>query len=160
MQGRIVAFISSTILVGLTFQGCEYYPLKSDPDYRFFQIRVNSVSVVSPLRVVRPGRGEVTWLVPRKSPLAVDDTMRVAFYGWIGHDGCHESSHIDTTRIDLVGYRVKVWSWARMHGGCVDIVMEIRSVLDIYPPLRIGTWIFLVSQPDGSVLRKEVVVQR
>ena len=47
-----------------------------------------------------------------------------------------------------------------MHGGCVDIVMEIRSVLDIYPPLRIGTWIFLVSQPDGSVLRKEVVVQR
>ena len=159
MKGRTAASVSLTILVNLTCLACDYYPLKSDRDFRYFQIKVDSVSVVSPLRVVRPGYGEVTWWLPSKSPLAVTDTLGVQFHGWPGPDGCHESSRIDTTRIDLVGYRVKVWSKARMYGGCVDIVMGLRHVLDIYPPLRIGTWIFLVSQPDGSVLRKEVVVQ-
>ena len=109
MQNRFVAFISLTILVGLASQNCEYYPLKTNLDYRYFQIKVNNVSVVSPVKVLVPDSGEQTRLMPRTSPFAVTDTMRVRFQGWVGHNGCHEFSHFDTTRIDLVGYKVSVW---------------------------------------------------
>ena len=43
------------------------------------------------------------------SPLSVVDTMRVLFYGGIGPNLCYRFSHFDTTRIDLVGYKVSLW---------------------------------------------------
>ena len=86
--------------------------------------------------------------------------MNVGFLGGIGPYGCPVFSHFDTTRIDLVGYKVSVWG-RRYTGICPLALSEMRGYppLVIYPPLRVGTWIFLVSQPDGSVLRKEVVVR-
>ena len=160
MQNRFVAFISLTILVGLASQNCEYYPLKTNLDYRYFQIKVNNVSVMSPVKVLVPDSGEQTRLMPTTSPLVVTDTMRVRFQGWVGHNGCHEFSHFDATRIDLVGYKISIWGRVWSYDICTDNMVELHHTFEIYPPLRIGTWIFLVSQPDGSVLRKEVVVQQ
>ncbi len=159
MKGRTAASVSLTIVVNLTCLACDYYPLKSDRDFRYFQIKVDSVSVVSPLRVVRPGYGEVTWWLPSKSPLTVTDTLRVQFHGWIGPNGCHQFSHFDVTKIDMAGYKVSVWGKEQSGVGCFQLLIVLRHVLEIYPPLRKGTWILLVSQPDGSVLRKEVVAR-
>ena len=160
MQKKIAVFVSLTVLMGLTCLGCDYYPLKSDPDVRDFQIKVDSVAVLSPLRVFEPGHGEYIRRVPTTSPLAVSDTMRIGFYAPLGPTLCYVFSHFDTTRIDLVGYKVSVWG-RRYTGICPLAVSDMRGYppLVIYPPLRVGTWIFLVSQPDGSVLRKEVVVR-
>ena len=132
------------VLVSLTFLmvSCGLNPFNSDkpdPDDRFYQIHVDSLTVASPLRV--------------------SDTMRVRFHGWEGY-GCKGFSHIDVTRIDLVGYKVSLWG--KDSGGDVcpgDVRYMSRILLEFYPPLRVGTWIFLVSQPDGSVLRKEAVVR-
>ena len=133
------------VLVSLTFLmvSCGLNPFNSDkpdPDGRFYQIHVDSLTVASPLRV--------------------SDTMRVRFHGWAG-SGCRLFSHIDTTRIDLVGYKVSVWG--RDSGGTIcpgtERYLNNRILLEFYPPLRVGTWIFLVSQPSGSVLRKEAVVR-
>ena len=162
MQGKVAVFVSLTVLVGLTCLGCNYYPLKSDPDFRYNQIKVDSVAVLSPLKVIEPGYGEFIRLVPTTSPLAVSDTMRIGFYGWVGPTGGYGFSHFDTTRIDLVGYKVSVWGKDDLRSSIRPLrVLRMRGSppLLIYPPLRVGTWIFLVSQPDGSVLRKEVVVR-
>ena len=166
MQKKIAVFVSLTVLVGLTCLGCDY-PFKSDPDSRYFQIKVDSVAVMSPfkvdsppLTVFVPGHGEYIRRVPTTSPLAVTDTMRVGFYSVIGDALCI-FSHFDTTRIDLVGYKVSVWG-KKLRGGIRPLIwseMRGHPPLEFYPPLRVGTWIFLVSQPDGSVLRKEVVVR-
>ena len=127
---------------------------------RFYQILVDSVTVGSPLRVFDPPQGTLRTLL--KSPLAVSDIMHVRFYGGIGPNLCHGFSHIDTTRIDLVGYKVSLWGKQNLRSPvCPGIVSELYPewnrdhILEFYPPLRVGTWIFLVSQPDGSVLRKE-----
>ena len=149
------------VLVSLTFLmvSCGLNPFNSDkpdPDDRFYQIKVDSVTVGSPLRVFDPLQGFRTLL---KSPLAVSDTMYVRFYGWEG-SGCKAFSHIDTTRIDLIGYKMSLWG--KDSGGTICPGTERymnRILLEFYPPLRVGTWIFLVSQPDGSVLRKEAVVR-
>ncbi len=159
------------VLVSLTFLmvSCGLNPFNSDkpdPAYRIYQIHVDSVSVGSPLRVFDPLRGTFrTLLVKTTSPLAVSDTMHVRFYGGEG-SGCGMFSHIDTTRIDLVGYKVSLWGKHNLHAGpCPGIVRYLNPewnrdhILEFYPPLRVGTWIFLVSQPDGSVLRKEAVVR-
>ena len=131
---------------------------KPDPDDRFYQIHVDSVSVGSPLRVFDLRGTFRTLLVKTTSPLAVSDTMNVRFYGWEGAD-CEVFSHIDTTRIDLVGYKVSLWGRQIPSDVCPGEVRYLdRTLLEFYPPLRVGTWIFLVSQPDGSVLRKEAVV--
>ena len=153
------------VLVSLTFLmvSCGLNPFNSDkpdPDDRFYQIHVDSVSVGSPLRVLDPH----TFRTLLKSSLAVSDTMYVRFYGWEG-SGCEGFSHIDVTRIDLfkynlVGYKVSLWG--KDSGGDVcpgDVSYMSRILLEFYPPLRVGKWIFLVSQPDGSVLRKEAVVR-
>lgn len=155
--------------MGLSCLGCDYYPFKSDPpDSPYFQIKVDSLTVLSrfkvdspPLTVLVPGHGKYIRRVPTTSPLAASDTMRVGFYAAIGPDRCHLFSHFDTTRINLVGYKVSVWG-RRYTGICPLEVSDMRGYppLEFYPPLRAGTWIFLVSQPDGSVLRKEVVVRR
>ena len=98
MQKKIAVFVSLTVLMGLTCLGCDYYPLKpAPPDVRDFQIKVDSVAVVSPLRVFEPGYGEYIRLVPTTSPLAASDTMRILFYGEIGPDGCYTFSHFDTS---------------------------------------------------------------
>lgn len=46
--------------------------------------------------------------------------------------------------------------------ACLFMVAEMRGYppLVFYPPLRIGTWSFFVRQPNGAVLRREVVVRR
>ena len=134
------------VLVSLTFlmMSCGLdNPFKSDR-YRTYQIKVDSLTVAS--------------------PLAVSDTMRVGFHAWTGNGGrCSGFSHIDTTRIDLVGYKVSVWGKQDLRRDifCPSGVprMDNLILLEFYPPLRDGTWIFLVSQPDGSVLRKEAVVR-
>ena len=157
------------VLVSLTFLmvSCGLNPFNSDkpdPDDRFYQILVDSVTVGSPLRVFDPPQGTLRTLL--KSPLAVSDIMHVRFYGGIGPNLCHGFSHIDTTRIDLVGYKVSLWGKQNLRSPvCPGIVSELYPewnrdhILEFYPPLRVGTWIFLVSQPDGSVLRKEAVVR-
>ena len=163
MRRKIPVFVSLTFLM----VSCGLNPFNSDkpdPDDRYFQIKVDSVAVASPLRVFDPFQGGFGRLVGTASPLSVVDTMRVLFYGGIGPGLCHGFSHFDTTRIDLVGYKVSVWG--RHSGGtiCPGEVSELApnlggDILEFYPPLRVGTWIFLVSQPDGSVLRKEAVVR-
>ena len=163
------------VLVSLTFLmvSCGLNPFNSDkpdPDDRIYQIHVDSVSVGSPLRVFDPLQGTFrTLLVKTTSPLAVSDTMHVRFYGGVG-SGCEVFSHIDTTRIDLfkynlVGYKVSLWGIEIPSDVCPGTVRYLNPewnrdhILEFYPPLRVGTWIFLVSQPDGSVLRKEAVVR-
>ena len=157
------------VLVSLTFlmMSCGLNPFNSDkpdPAYRIYQILVDSVTVGSPLRVFDPPQGTLRTLL--KSPLAVSDIMHVRFYGGIGPNLCHGFSHIDTTRIDLVGYKVSLWGKQNLRSPvCPGEVSELSPewnrdhILEFYPPLRVGTWIFLVSQPDGSVLRKETVVR-
>ena len=166
MRRKIPVFVLLIFLM----VSCGLNPFNSDPDYRIFQIHVDSVAVASPLRVFDPMRGEFGerhgYLVGTASPLAVSDTMRVLFYGGIGPNLCYRFSHFDTTRIDLVGYKVSLWGEQPL--GDPICPLEVRDlepelggdeVLELYPPLRVGTWIFLVSQPDGSVLRKEAVVR-
>lgn len=81
----------------------------------------------------------------------------------IGPNGCYDFSHFDTTRVDS-GYRVGVWGIedTRPDIVCTMQIMELRGwpPLVFYPPLRVGTWVYHVSQPNGSVLRKEIVVER
>ena len=157
------------VLVSLTFLmvSCGLNPFNSDkpdPADRIYQIHVDSVSVGSPLRVFDLRGTFRTLLVKTTSPLAVSDTMHVRFYGWEG-SGCEVFSHIDTTRIDLVGYKVSLWGRQIPSDVCPGEVRYLNPewnrdhILEFYPPLRVGTWIFLVSQPDGSVLRKEAVVR-
>ena len=40
MQKKIAVFVSLTVLMGLTCLGCDYYPLKSDPDVRYYQLKM------------------------------------------------------------------------------------------------------------------------
>ena len=139
MRRKIPVFVSLTFLM----VSCGLNPFNSDkpdPDDRFYQIKVDSVTVASPLRV--------------------SDTMHVRFHGWAG-SGCSTFSHIDVTRIDLVGYKVSLWGKHNRHAGpCPGTERYLnRILLEFYPLLRVGTWIFLVSQPDGSILRKEAVVR-
>ena len=147
------------VLVSLIFLmvSCGLNPFNSDPDDRIFQITVDSLTVAS--------------------PLAVSDTMNVRFHGVIG-TSCETFSHFDVTRIDLfrynqVRYIVSVWGKNGYIVGTGGLLIDVgrpcpgekviylnqNHNLTFYPPLRVGTWIFLVSQPDGSVLRKEVVVR-
>ena len=164
MRRKFAVLASLAALTGLTSMGCDYYPLSSNRDYRFFQIKVTGVAAMAHQTIHEPGLGQVTRLVPTTLPLAVTDTMRIGFYAVIGGDSRYEYSHLDTTSFEFAGYRVRLW-------GKQDIRPDIiyrPSVEEMYgypllvfePPLRVGTWIFLVSQPDGSVLRKEVVVQQ
>ena len=167
MRGK-VSVVSLTALMGLSCSGCGNL-FKSDPDdYRTFQIHVDSVAVASPLRV----RGQDPWmrnflfLVRTTSPLAVTDTMRILFYGGLGGNTCYRFSHFDVKRIDQFGYNVSVWG-KELRGdiACFELSTRLvpqwgrEGVLELHPPLRVGTWIFLVSQPDGSILRKEAVVE-
>ena len=154
------------VLLAFLMVSCGLNPFNSDPDYRTFQIKVDSVAVASPLRVFDPFQHGFGRLVGTASPLAVSDTMRVLFYGGIGPSLCYTFTHFDTTRIDLVGYKVSLWGKHPLGDPpCPGEVSALipglgGDILEIYPPLRVGTWIFLVSQPDGSVLRKEAVVRR
>lgn len=165
MWGRIGAFISLTVLAGLAFQSCDFYPLKSDPRLRYFQIKVDRVAYASKISSFTIPGSEIRHFrpAPSTSPLAATDTMRVLFYGDIGPDGCYDFSHFDTTSVDS-GYGVSVWGIQETSPDilCTMEVMELRGwpPLVFYPPLRVGTWVFRVSQPDGSVLRKEIVVER
>ena len=135
-----------------------------NPYHRLYRIQVDSVAYASRLSSFTFQGSEIRHFrpVPTTSPLAVTDTMRVLFYGGIGPDGCYDFSHFDTTRVDS-GYRVRVWGIEDTSPdiACIMAIMELHGwpPLEFYPPLRLGTWIFLVSQPDDSVLRKEVVVQ-
>ncbi len=79
MQKKISVFVSLTVLMGLTCLGCDYYPLKSDPDVRDFQIKVDSVAVLSLSR--GSGHGEFIRLQPTTSPLAVTDTHERRIFG-------------------------------------------------------------------------------
>ena len=87
MQGKIVVFVSLAVLMGLSCLGCDYYPFKPDPpDFQIFQLHIDSLTVTS--------------------PLAASDTMRVGYYTSI--DLCSGLVYVDTTRIDLVGYKLGV----------------------------------------------------
>ena len=157
MAGKVATLVTLTILAGLSGTGCDY-PSGSDPVFRPYLIKVDSLTVTA-----RYGANDT------RAPLAVSDTMWVHFFGSIGPQGnyefsrCHEFSHIDTTRIDPIGYRVRVWGKEdiRPNRGCAAPALRMRGtlVLEFLPPLRVGAWVFLVSQPDGSVLRKEAVIQ-
>lgn len=83
MRGRIGAFVSLTVLAGLAIQGCDFYPLKPDPKYRYFLIKVDSVAYASKMSSFTFQGSEILHFrpVPTTSPLAVTDTMRVLFYG-------------------------------------------------------------------------------
>ena len=78
-----------------------------------------------------------------------------------GGGSCATFSHFDTAGNDLAGYKVSVWGKQdiRPDRVCPTALSELNHTLEFYPPLRDGTWIFLVFQPDGSVLRKEAVVR-
>lgn len=155
MWGK-ASVVSLAALMGLSCWGCGN-PFKSDADdYRIFQLGVDSVAVASPLR------DEYGRLVGTTSPLGVPDTMRILFYGVINSFCPGSFSHFDTTRIEHVGYRVSVWGKERLRPGidCPSYRNFLGpAVLVFRPPLRPDTWIFLVSQPDGSILRKEAVVR-
>lgn len=165
MLGRIEAFVYLTVLVGLAIHGCDFYPLKPDPKYRYFEVKVDSVAYASKVSSFTFQGSEIRHFrpVPTTSPLATTDTMRVLFYGGIGPNGCYDFSHFDTTSVDS-GYRVGVWGIEDTSPGvvCTMELVELRGwpPLVFYPPLRVGTWVFRVSQPDGSVLRKEIVVEQ
>ena len=162
MWGK-ASVVSLTALMGLSCLGCDN-PFKSD--YRTFQIRVDSVAVASPLRV-RGQYGPGSFLVGTTSPLEVPDTMRILFYGLIGNNSCYMFSHFDVKRIDQFSYNVSLWGRKDLREDifCFEAVNKLKpqtgrqGVLELHPPLRLGTWTFLVSQPDGSILRKEAVVE-
>ena len=64
MQKKIAVFILLTVLMGLTCLGCDYYPLKSDPpDSPYFQIKVDTLTVMSPFKHVSTTR-EADHLLP------------------------------------------------------------------------------------------------
>ena len=66
MRRKIPALVSLAFLM----VSCGLNPFKSNPDYRYFQIKVDSVSVASPLRVFDPFQGGFGRLVGTASPLS------------------------------------------------------------------------------------------
>jgi len=128
----VVFFI--VVLISISLASC----LKSDIEFEYFKVRVDSLSV--------------------PSSISHKDTLNIQLYGTIGSDGCHSFSHFEAER-DTFELKLTVW-WKRYvkAGACPTIMIYLDTVYSIFP-LYPGSFYIEIQQPDDSTLNDTVNIE-
>ena len=94
------------------------------------------------------------------SVVAANDTLTARLYGKIGPDGCWRLAGIDrqanSATLDVTFHGEHV---VRSGYACTAMPVALNQVEIVAPPLG-SPFAIAVHQPDGSVLRRVITVQR
>jgi len=128
----VVFFI--VVLISISLASC----LKSDIEFEYFKVRVDSLSV--------------------PSSISHEDTLNIQLYGTIGSDGCHSFSHFEAER-DTFELKLTVWGKRYVKAGsCPTIMIYLDTVYSIFP-LYPGSFYIKIQQPDDSTLNDTVNIE-
>jgi hypothetical protein len=125
----------SIVLLFLHIRGLAELPLQQP---RVFVVPVDSIQVPNTLRM--------------------GDTLCIRFWGTIGTNACYAFSHFEI-RQDSLKAEITVWGTLTPAEICAQVMVEmLGKELKLVAKKR-GTFIIVVHQPGGSMLRRHVKIE-
>lgn len=109
-----------------------------------------------------PERHDVYYLIKadsihHPSSVALNDTIVIKPMGLAGTDGCHSFSHFESL-VSPLELDLKLWGKVSGAGGPCTAVLVPLDVEYRAKAKERGTFIIIITQPDGSLLKDSVIV--